>query len=165
MLTDSEFKDFIEDSNKIINGDIEWQEDEDHSLSVEFRVRLQSTQNYPVFVQGFYNPLKLALTYAIIHLKAGRIYGLDMGKEHPNPDRTRVGGIHKHRWTEEYQDKWAYRPPQTLLPQLQNLWKYGNNFAKKRLFVIMELCKILLQNKEIRFWYDKYISRHHKKYW
>ena len=62
MLTDSEFKDFIEDSNKIIDGDIEWQEDEDHSPSVEFRVRLQSTQNYPVFVQGFYNPLKFALT-------------------------------------------------------------------------------------------------------
>ncbi len=130
MLTDSEFKDFIEDSNKIIDGDIEWQEDEDHSPSVEFRVRLQSTQNYPVFVQGFYNPLKLALTYAIIHLKAGRIYGLDMGKEHPNPDRTRVGRIHKHRWTAEYQDKWAYRPLDITAPVTNPIEVWGQ-FCKE----------------------------------
>ena len=125
MLTDSEFKDFIEDSNKIINGDIEWQEDEDHSPSVEFRVSLQSINDYPVFVKGSYNPLIPALTYAIIHRQAKRIYALDMGKEHPNPDRTPVGEIHKHRWTEKYRDKWAYRPQDitALVTEPVEVWK------------------------------------------
>ena len=57
MLTDSEFKDFIEDSNKIINGDIEWQEDEDHSPSVEFRAQLHSNDGHTSYVKGSYNPL------------------------------------------------------------------------------------------------------------
>ena len=74
MLTDSEFKDFIEDSNKIINGDIEWQEDEDHSPSVEFRAQLHSNDGHTSYVKGSYNPLIPALTYAIIHSRVKRIY-------------------------------------------------------------------------------------------
>ncbi|MGL5035383.1 MAG: hypothetical protein ACRC6M_16470, partial [Microcystaceae cyanobacterium] len=96
MLTDQEFNDFLQDTNKTINGDIEWQEDEDHSPAVEFRVELQTTNDYPVIikVKGSYNPLLPSLTYAIIHSQAKRIYALDMGKNHRNPDRNQVGEIH-----------------------------------------------------------------------
>ena len=34
---------------------------------------------------------------------------LDHGT-HPNPDRTKVTGIHKHRWHEELNQRWAYKP-------------------------------------------------------
>ena len=116
MLTDSEFKDFIEDSNKTIDGDIEWQVDKDHSPTVEFRAELHSNDGYTSYVKGSYNPLIPALTYAIIHSRVKRIYALDMGKAHRNPDRTHVGEIHKHRWREESQDKWAYHPQDITAP-------------------------------------------------
>jgi hypothetical protein len=41
---------------------------------------------------------------------AGRIYGLDLGKEHHNPQCQQVGDKHKHRWTEQFHDKEAYVP-------------------------------------------------------
>ena len=40
----------------------------------------------------------------------GRIYGLDMGADHRNPDGKRVGNTHKHRWQEGFRDKEAYVP-------------------------------------------------------
>jgi len=111
MLTDAEFEELIRDPDKIINGDIEWQEDEDHSYAVEFQINVDSSQEYPLFVKGRYHRLTSVLSYAIIHRQAMRIYALDMGKDHRNPDRTQVGEMHKHRWTEVYRDKQAYRPP------------------------------------------------------
>ena len=53
-----------------------------------------------------------------------------MGKEHPNPDRTRVSRIHKHRWTEEYEDKWAYRPPD-ITAQVTNPIEVWGQFCKE----------------------------------
>ncbi|MDQ3776686.1 MAG: hypothetical protein M3461_21205 [Pseudomonadota bacterium] len=41
---------------------------------------------------------------------AGRIYGLDLGKEHHNPQCQQVGDKHKHRWTEQFRDKEACVP-------------------------------------------------------
>ena len=41
---------------------------------------------------------------------SGRIYALDIGKDHHNPECERVGEKHKHRWTERYKDKLAYVP-------------------------------------------------------
>ena len=40
------------------------------------------------------------LTYALILKTAGRIYGLDLGKDHHNPQCEQVGEKHKHRWSE-----------------------------------------------------------------
>ncbi len=65
---------------------------------------------YPAFVKGSLNPLIDALTYVIIYPPYGRIYGLDLGKDHKNPDGTRVGEKHKHRWSQVYRDKEAYVP-------------------------------------------------------
>ena len=41
---------------------------------------------------------------------AGRIYALDLGKDHHNPQCDYVGEKHKHRWTEQFRDKEAYVP-------------------------------------------------------
>ena len=37
---------------------------------------------------------------------------LDIGKRHHNPTCEDVGTIHKHTWTDEFHDKWAYEPPE-----------------------------------------------------
>lgn len=100
----------MEDGSKRIDGDIDWCEDEDHSPALEFRVEVMSETGWPLFVRGSYNRLASALTYALILKTEGRIYALDLGKNHHNPQCTQVGETHKHRWTEQYRDKEAYAP-------------------------------------------------------
>ena len=109
-LTQAEIDALVADPEKVIDGDIPWLQDEDHSPSVEFRAEVRTTSGYPLFVRGSYNPLIGALTYALILKPVGRIYGLDMGKDHHNPSCQRVGDLHKHRWTEAQRDKEAYVP-------------------------------------------------------
>lgn len=116
MLTQAEFEEFINDTTKQIDGDILWIEDEDHSPAVEFRVELTSNPGYPIFVKGSYNSLTEKLIYALIHRAAGRIYALDLGQDHKNPDGNLVGEKHKHRWREPYRDKEAYVPPDITAP-------------------------------------------------
>ena len=43
-------------------------------------------------------------------MTVGRIYGLDLGKDHHNPQCNQVGEKHKHKWTEQFRDKQAYVP-------------------------------------------------------
>ena len=52
-----------------------------------------------------------ALSYVLILKTAGRVYALDLGKDHHNPQCDHVGEKHKHRWTERFRDKEAYVPP------------------------------------------------------
>lgn len=111
MLTNKEFQDILNDDTKRIEGDIVWQNDEDHSPSVEFRADVISNAGYPLMVRGSYNPLIPTLSYVLIHKAFGRIYGLDIGKDHHNPQCNQVGEKHKHTWTEMYRDKEAYVPP------------------------------------------------------
>ena len=47
---------------------------------------------------------------------AGRIYALDLGKDHHNPECDRVGEKHKHRWSERDGDKRAYVPDDIRAP-------------------------------------------------
>jgi hypothetical protein len=109
-MKNQEFQAFLADPTKQINGDITWQKDEDHSPAVEFRIAMASQARYPIFVRGSCNMLTQTLTYAMIHSKFGRIYALDLGKEHRNPSGVQVGRKHKHRWTEKFRDKEAYEP-------------------------------------------------------
>ena len=60
---------------------------------------------------GRFNPNAGKLTLALIHRRAGRIYGLDLGATHTNPDGTILRGTHKHRWKSGERDRFAYRPP------------------------------------------------------
>ena len=61
-------------------------------------------------MKGSYNQLINCLSFVIILSGVGRIYALDLGKDHRNPDREMTGDKHKHRWTEEFRDKQAYVP-------------------------------------------------------
>jgi hypothetical protein len=110
-LTNAEFEALLNDSSKRIDGDIDWRSDEDHSLTLEFIVDVGSVAGWPLVVRGSYNRLVPALTYALILKTVGRIYALDLGKDHHNPQCTYVGERHKHRWTERFRDKEAYVPP------------------------------------------------------
>ena len=109
-ISNTEFDALLNDSSKRIADDIVWEEDEDHSPCWEFRAEVQSTSGWPLFVRGTYNPLIPALSYVLILKTAGRIYGLDLGKEHHNPQCQQVGDKHKHRWSEQFRDKEAYVP-------------------------------------------------------
>lgn len=110
-LTNTEFQSILDDPTKIIEGDIVWTEDEDHSPSVEFRAEVRNQAGWPLFVKGSYNRLAKTLSYVLILKTEGRIYGLDLGKDHHNPSCQRVGEKHKHRWTEALRDKDAFVPP------------------------------------------------------
>lgn len=110
-MEQAEFEALLADSSKVVSGDIEWSNDEDHSPWVEFRVAVASEPGYPLFVKGSYNALARALTFALIHRGNGRIYALDMGKAHKNRDGTRVGEKHKHTWNAgPLRDTHAYVP-------------------------------------------------------
>lgn len=109
-LTQTEFETLLNDATKRIEGDIVWQTDEDHSPCVDFRAEVRSDSGWPLFVRGSFNPLIPALSYMLILKTEGRVYGLDLGKDHHNPQCNQVGECHKHRWSEQFRDKEAYAP-------------------------------------------------------
>ena len=109
-MNQSDFEALINDATKTIVDDITWSDDEDHSPTVEFRNEIQSLAGYPIFLKGSYNAIARTLSYTIVHRGSGRIYSLDLGKDHHNPTCTNVGEKHKHRWNETVRDKEAYVP-------------------------------------------------------
>ena len=116
MFAQADFDAMMSDRDKVIDGDLEWAGDEDHSPAVEFRVEVRSATGYPLFVSGRYNPFAETLSFTLIHRGAGRVYALDLGADHHNPGCNRVGEKHKHRWTEQYRDKEAYIPDDIVAP-------------------------------------------------
>jgi hypothetical protein len=123
-LSDTEFSSILSDGSKKIVGDIVWRNDEDHSPSQGFYADLESDDGWPLSIRGSYNPLSQALSYCLVLKTDGRIYGLDLGKGHKNPDSTRVGDKHKHRWSERDRDKHAYEPEDITasVSQPQEVW-------------------------------------------
>lgn len=109
-MNQTDFEVLISDTTKRVVGDITWVDDEDHSPAVEFRVEVDSDAGYPIFLKGSYNARAGALSYTLVHRGSGRIYALDLGKDHHNPSCTNVGEKHKHRWNEAVRDKEAYVP-------------------------------------------------------
>lgn len=108
-LTDSEFTTILEDEKWIQDG-ITWSNYEDNAWAQVFRAEVKTDTGWPLFVQGWYNPKAQTLTYALILRTEGRIYGLDLGKDHHNPQCNQVGEKHKHKWSEQHRDKEAYVP-------------------------------------------------------
>ena len=115
-MTQEEFDAILADETKEILGNIVWNDDTDHSPAQEFRAEVNSDAGYPMFIQGRYNPLAGKLTFAVILRGEGRIYGLDLGADHRNPDGAPIGDKHKNYWREGYRDKWAYVPPDITKP-------------------------------------------------
>ena len=85
-------------------------------MASEFRIDIESNEEYPLFLKGWYNPFSGKLSYAIIHRIVGRIYGLDLGTEHINPDGNLVGEKHKNYWLPGSRDKWAFVPEDITEP-------------------------------------------------
>lgn len=114
-MTQAEFETLLADTTKRVEQDIVWQEDEDRSPGVEFRVPVNSDAGFPIFIKGWYNREAQTLSYSLIHRGVG-IYGLDLGKDHHNPSCTYVGEKHKHSWSEVSRDKDAYAPADITIP-------------------------------------------------
>jgi len=115
-LSNAEFEALISDAGKQIVGDIQWAEDEDHSPCLCFRAEVRSGAGWPMFINGNFNPLIPRTSFHIIHRQHGRIYGLDHGQDHRNPDGNLIGEKHKHRWKESHRDREAYVPPDITAP-------------------------------------------------
>ena len=108
-LSQQEFKAIVAAERKRIEGDIHWGSDQ-HSTAMSFRTDIDSDEGYPLFLQGWYNPYSGKLSFAIVYRGVGRIYGLDLGAAHINPDGASVGETHKNYWDPGFRDKWAYEP-------------------------------------------------------
>ena len=76
----------------------------------KFKVNVQNEEGYPLKLVGTYSLKTGAFSFAFL-LGRRRIRGLDCGsKVHHNPDCQKIKGIHKHKWTDEHQDRKAYVP-------------------------------------------------------
>lgn len=115
-MNQTDFEALLEDTTKRVVSDIAWLDDEDHSPTMEFRVEVESYAGYPIFIKGSYNALAGTLSYTLVHRGSGRIYALDLGKDHHNPSCTNAGEKHKHRWNEPVRDKEAYVPADITAP-------------------------------------------------
>lgn len=70
----------------------------------------ETYEGAPVRLCGTLNSRIMNYSYALIWGGA-RVRGLDMGgRPHPNPDGQMIAPPHKHRWTDEFQARVAYRP-------------------------------------------------------
>ena len=121
MINQQEFEIILSDDTKEIVGNLTWEQSKDRSPALRIRVNVISQAGYPLFVAGTYNKFAGKLSYAIIHRGAGRIYALDLGSEHRNPDGVRVGETHKHRWQEGSREKFAYKPEDITKPWYEPL--------------------------------------------
>jgi len=109
-MNQGEYEALMSDTTKRIDRHINWTEDEDHSPAVSFLVEVLSDPAYPLYAKGYLNRAAHKLTYVLIHRAEGRIYSLDLGKDHRNPDGALIGEKHKHRWSEQTGVKEAYVP-------------------------------------------------------
>ena len=108
-LSQQEFESILSDTTKEITENIVWKS-YNGSTAKKFRCEVKSDSKHPVFVDAWYSPDSEKLSYAIIYRGVGRIYGLDLGADHRNPDGVYVGEKHKNYWAPGSQDKWAYVP-------------------------------------------------------
>lgn len=107
---DADYKAIIDDEAKSITENIVWHDAPNSATAQEFRVNVDYPEVDALFIKGRYNPSAGKLSYALVIPRVGRIYGLDMGRNHNNPNREAVGTTHKNYWVEGAEDDWAYAP-------------------------------------------------------
>lgn len=106
---DAEYKAIIDDE-KFITENIVWRNAPGRSAAQEFRVDIDYPDVDVLRIKGWYNSTAGTLSYTIFIPSVGRIYGLDMGMIHINPNQKAVGRTHKNYWVEGERDDWAYEP-------------------------------------------------------
>ena len=146
-MTQQEFDAILDDDTKAISKDIIWNEDNDHSPASEFRIEVESALGHPMFVHGSYNPSSGKLSYSIIHRSIGRIYGLDLGADHRNPDGDRVSDRHKHRWSDDSRDKVAYGPQDITAPWNRPIEVWEQFCAEAKLRHLGTMCRPQVQGR------------------
>lgn len=117
MLRD-EFNAILADPSKSVVGDITWRPSDSDPAARTFRVTVAADGAYPLFVQGWFSPRRGKLSFSLICDRegVGRIYGLDIGASHRNPDDSIAGDPHKNYWKEGEGDNWAYEPQDISAP-------------------------------------------------
>ena len=121
----------ILNESKTIDGDISWQSHPTLTPAVEFRVDVDSEGDYPLTLKGWFNQATGKLSFALIVQGVGRIYGLDLGAQHRNPDGEFVGETHKNRWKDGMRDKYAYSPSD-ITAGWSDPFEPGNSSVEKR---------------------------------
>ena len=109
-LSESDVLAIIGDTSKVIEGDIEWQAQSTMRPAQRFRAPVSSEVWDGLMLQGCFSPAARKLSYTLFIPEHGRIYGLDLGAEHVNPDGKRLVGTHKVRWMAEHGDRLGYVP-------------------------------------------------------
>ena len=133
MISQQEFEIILDDKTKQIVGNLTWTQSKDRSPALRIRADVTSQTGYQLFVAGLYNQFAGKLSYAIIAPGTGRIYALDLGSDHRNPDGIRVGEKHKHRWREDFREKFAYVPIDITGPWDQPLEVWSQFCAEAKL--------------------------------
>lgn len=104
---------YIMESPKAIVEEIKWVPKSGREYIFEFivpivgqvdTIKLQLVANINTKINKF--------SFTILYNGSVRIKSLDIGKGHRNPPdkKINVGKKHKHTWTNEWKDQWAYKP-------------------------------------------------------
>lgn len=111
-LSEDEINNFIENIRKIINAhQIRWQYDDRRKI-YKFQLKVETPiPEYSARLVGEHNPRNDKTKFALL-LNDRRIRCLEYGPtaRHTNPNGTKIRGLHKHKWTDLYEDREAYVP-------------------------------------------------------
>ena len=111
-LSEDEINQFIENTKKVINERLlKWQYNDKRKIyKLELKVETPVPE-YVVRIICEYNPRNGKTKFALL-LNDRRIRCLEYGPtvRHKNPNGTKIRGLHKHTWTDLYEDRVAYVP-------------------------------------------------------
>lgn len=112
-LTEAEINDLLENGSLTIRKDIKWRP-KNGSCFFHFDVQVENSyqgKKYDLTMVGTKNMSLDRYTFALL-LGNNRIRGLCPDKGHINkyPQREKIIGLHKHKWTDQNRDSCAYVP-------------------------------------------------------
>ena len=109
-FNESDVAAIIADQSKVIVDNIVWRLQPTITPASKFRAPISCAEDPPLLMEGFFNPMSGKLSFSMILQGQGRIYGLDLGREHRNVGDEKVGETHKVRWTVSDRDRLAFVP-------------------------------------------------------
>lgn len=104
---------YLINKEKFITDEIVWISKNGRGYILEFIVNIEvDIPNVKLQLVVSRNIKLNKHSFTIVFNGAARIKSLDIGKGHKNPPdrKNNVGKKHKHTWTNEWRDEWAYRP-------------------------------------------------------
>lgn len=111
-ITEQEVNHLMEAPKSIIE-EIRWTSKPGREHILEFVVPIK-TPNDTIKLQlvANINTKINKFSFTILYNGSIRIKSLDIGKGHRNPPdrKINIGKKHKHTWTNEWKDQWAYKP-------------------------------------------------------